>query len=232
MRSLFLAGTLLLSSWSVQAQVTASTFGAIEGRHIGPARMSGRIAALDALPTDHNVVWVGASGGGVWKSINQGTTFKQVFDKHPQNIGAIRIDARHPDTVWVGTGEPWTRNSTGIGHGVYKTMNGGDTWKSMGLEGTERIGRILIHPGNSDVVYVAALGPLWGDSEDRGLYRTKDGGSTWEKVHYIGPSTGCVDITMDPRDPDTIVVGTGDVGRGEGFHDPIVPWNPRRRHPE
>ena len=198
---------------SAQSTVTESTFGAMEGRHIGPARTSGRIAAIDALQSDHNVVWVGAAGGGVWKSINQGTTFKQVFDDYGQNIGAICIDQKHPDTVWVGTGEPWTRNSTGIGTGLYRTTDGGKSWKLMGLEKSERIARIVIDPRNSDRVYVAVLGALWGDSEERGLYITEDGGTTWERKLYNNPSTGCVDIIIDPRNPDHLLAATWDFRR-------------------
>ena len=155
-----------------------STISAYKARHIGPATMSGRIAALDAVDSRPVLLYVGTAGGGVWKSTNGGVKFKPVFDKYTQSIGAIKIDQNHPDTVWVGTGEPWPRNSVSVGDGVYKTTDGGDSWKKMGLENTERIGRIVIHPNHPDTVYVAALGHLWNANEERGLYKTTDGGKS------------------------------------------------------
>ena len=197
-----------LSISALQAQkksvINSNTFGAIEARHLGPARMSGRVSALDAVEEDFRIVYVGSASGGVWKSTNGGTSFKPVFDKHIQSIGAVVIDQDHPDTVWVGTGEPWTRNSVSIGGGIYKTTNGGDTWEKLGLENTERIARIVIHPENSDIVYVAAMGHLWGSNEERGVFKTVDGGKTWEKVLYVDENTGCADITIDPREPETL----------------------------
>ena len=194
-------------------QVSDATFGDMAGRHIGPARMSGRISCIDAEAKNPNVVWVGAAGGGVWKSINKGTTFKSVFDEYPQSIGTIAIDQNHPDTVWVGTGEVWTRNSVSIGTGIYKTTNGGDKWELMGLPKSERIGRILIDPVNPDIVYVAALGALWGDSEDRGIFKTSDGGKTWTRLLYVNPSTGCADMAMDPVNHSVIYASMWDFRR-------------------
>lgn len=198
---------------SLHGQITDATFGDIEGRKIGPARMSGRISCIDAVNKNPDVVWVGAAGGGVWKSINQGTTFKDVFDEYSQSIGTIAIDQNHPDTVWVGTGEVWTRNSVSIGTGVYKTTNGGDKWEFMGLPNSERIGRILIDPSNPDIVYAAVTGALWGDSEDRGVYKTSDGGKTWNKLLYVSPSTGCADMAMDPENPSVIYASMWDFRR-------------------
>ena len=189
------------------ARLDENTFGEIQARHIGPAVMSGRIAAIDVLDSDPRVVYVGAAAGGVWKSKNAGTTFKPVFDEHCQSIGAITIDQSHPDTVWVGTGEPWTRNSVSVGDGVYKTVDGGEKWKWMGLKETERIGKIIIHPSNPDIVYVAALGDLWNGSIERGLYRTRDGGKTWENILYVDENTGCSDVAIDPENPDILYAG-------------------------
>jgi photosystem II stability/assembly factor-like uncharacterized protein len=174
---LFVAGVSGLNG-----QISEATFGDIQGRQIGPARMSGRISCIDAVNNNPNTIWVGAAGGGVWKSINRGTTFKSVFDEYPQSIGTIAIDQNHPDTVWVGTGEVWTRNSVSIGTGIYKTVDGGENWKYMGLPSSERIGRILIDHANPDIVYAAVMGALWGDSEERGVYKTTDGGKSWTKV--------------------------------------------------
>ncbi len=187
-----------------KVKINYNTFGAIKARQIGPATMSGRIAALDAVDNNPQIIYIGAAGGGVWKSKNGGTTFKPVFDKYPQAIGAICIDPKKPETVWVGTGEPWVRNSTSIGQGVYKTTDGGDNWKLTGLEETERIGKIVVSPDNSDVVYVAALGHLWGPNQERGLFKTTDGGKSWEKILYIDENTGCADVAVDPKNPEII----------------------------
>ena len=141
--------------------------------------MSGRISAIDAIDSRPIVLYVGTASGGLWRSANGGVKFKPVFDDHCQSIGAIRIDQNHPDTVWVGTGEPWTRNSVSVGDGIYKSTDGGKSWKNMGLEDTERIGRIIIHPESPDTVYVAAQ-RVWGP------YNDIKGGS----VHAVDPSTG------------------------------------------
>src|SRR5580765_3126929 len=157
-------------------KLDSNSFGAIEARHIGPAVTSGRVAAIDGVNSDPRILYVGSAGGGVWKSINAGTTFRPIFDKYTQAIGAVTVDQAHPDTIWVGTGESWTRNSVSMGTGVYKTTDAGDTWKPMGLEDSERIARIVVDPKNSDVVYVAATGHLWNSNEQRGVYKTTDGG--------------------------------------------------------
>jgi photosystem II stability/assembly factor-like uncharacterized protein len=170
--------------------------------------MSGRIEAIDGLNSDPRIIYVGAAGGGVWKTINGGMTFKAVFDKYSQSIGAIAVDQSHPDTVWVGTGESDTRNSASIGTGIYKTTDGGENWQLMGLEKSERIARIAVDSTNSNVVYAAVPGHLWDASEDRGLYKTSDGGKTWEKILYINADTGCSDVVLDPQEPRIIYATT------------------------
>jgi photosystem II stability/assembly factor-like uncharacterized protein len=211
---LLLTGILAIAGLvSLPAQVTDATFGDIQGRQIGPAKMSGRISCLDAQKSDPNILWVGAAGGGVWKSLNQGTTFKPVFDDYTQSIGTIAIDQDRPDTVWVGTGEVWVRNSVSVGTGIYRTTNGGEKWEFKGLAKSERIGRILIDPSNPNTVYAAVLGALWGDSEDRGVYKTTDGGNNWSKLLYINPSTGCADMAMDPNNPSVIYASMWDFRR-------------------
>jgi photosystem II stability/assembly factor-like uncharacterized protein len=204
---------LLTGISNITGQITETMLGDITGRQIGPSRMSGRISCIDAEKKNPNIVWVGAAGGGVWKSLNQGTTFKSVFDEYTQSIGTIAIDQKHPDTVWVGTGEVWVRNSVSAGTGIYRTANGGDKWELRGLEKSERIGRILIDPDNPDIVYAAALGALWGDSEERGVYKTTDGGKSWIKLLYVNPSTGCADMAMDPDDPQVIYASMWDFRR-------------------
>lgn len=190
-----------------KAALTSSTFGRIQARHLGPALMSGRVICIDALQSDPRQMYIGTASGGLWKSTNGGVIVKPVFDKHTQSIGAVTIDQQRPDTVWVGTGESWTRNSVSIGTGVYKSIDGGSKWKFMGLENTERISRILIHPKNPDIVYVAALGHLWGANEERGLYRTDDGGKTWNRILYVDENTGCSDFDMDPENPEILYAG-------------------------
>ena len=199
------------------AQITDATFGDLRGRQIGPAQMSGRISSIDAEVKNPNTIWVGSAGGGVWKSIDKGTTFKSVFDKHTQSIGTVKIDQLRPDTVWVGTGEVWTRNSVSIGTGIYRTVNGGDKWEFKGLPNSERIARIIIHPDNPDILYVAVLGALWGDSDDRGVYKTTDGGTSWTKLLYKSPSTGCSDLIMDPNNPDVLYAAMWDFRREAHF---------------
>ncbi len=212
---------LWLAPAALQAQNTPeldeNSFGAIEARHIGPAVMSGRISALDAVNSDPRIVYVGAASGGVWKSHNAGTTFKPVFDEHNQSIGAIAIDQARPDTVWVGTGEVWVRNSVSVGDGIYKTTDGGKKWAHLGLKGTERIAKIIIHPENPDIVYVAAMGPLWAPGTERGVYKTSDGGKTWEKVFYLNENTGCSDLAMDPENPDHLYAGMWNFRRQPHF---------------
>jgi len=187
--------------------VSSSTFGAMRARSIGPAAMGGRIAALDVIDADHRIIYVGAAGGGVWKSIDAGTTFKPVFDDDTQSIGAITIDRANPDVVWVGTGESWVRNSVSVGDGVYKSTDGGDNWTHLGLEDTERISKIVIDPKKSDTVFVCAPGHLWNDNEERGLFKTTDGGKTWKKVLYVDEKTGCSDVAIDPQQPNILYAG-------------------------
>ncbi|MCK4835820.1 MAG: glycosyl hydrolase [Candidatus Aminicenantes bacterium] len=179
-------------------------FGSIKARAIGPAVMSGRISCLDAVNENPNIIYVGAAGGGIWKSINGGASFKPVFDKYNQCIGSICIDQCNPKTVWVGTGECWTRNSVSVGDGIYKTTDSGDNWKNLGLKETERISRIVINPQNPDIVYVAAMGHLWNANEERGVYKTTDGGKTWEKILYVDKNTGCADLAINPKAPNII----------------------------
>ncbi len=196
-----------------KVKLDKNTFGEIEARHIGPATMSGRITSIDAVENDPRIVYVGTAGGGVWKSENAGIQFEAIFDKHNQSIGTITIDQKRPDTIWIGTGEVWVRNSVSVGDGIYKTTNGGKKWKHLGLDNSERISRILINPDNPDIVYAAVLGHLWNSNEDRGVYKTIDGGRTWEKILYVDENTGCSDMTMDPENPDLLYAAMWDFRR-------------------
>lgn len=221
-RTLLLAGTMLALASPAYAGDPApgpavSGVSGLGIRNIGSAEMSGRIAAVDAVqgPDGKVTLYIGAASGGVWKSEDGGTTFQPIFDKQPvQSIGAVAIDPSNPRTVWVGTGESWTRNSVSIGDGVYKSTDGGDNWTKMGLPKTERITKIVVHPTNGNIVYVCAPGPLWSDSPDRGLYKTTDGGATWTQILKGGNlSTGCSSVALDPANPDRVMAGLWDFRR-------------------
>jgi len=207
---------LAAAALAQQPRFDSETISGLGARNIGSATMSGRIAALDAVQEGQRLtVYIGAASGGVWKSLNGGSTFKPVFDKQPvQSIGAITVDPKNPKVVWVGTGEAWTRNSVSIGDGVYKSVDGGENWTNMGLKDSERIAKILVDPSNTNTVYVCAPGKLWSDSDERGLYKTIDGGKTWTRI-LKGPnaSTGCSMISMDKQNPRTIYAGLWDFRR-------------------
>jgi photosystem II stability/assembly factor-like uncharacterized protein len=199
-----------------QVKLDHGVVSGLGARNIGSATMSGRIAALDAYNEGgKTTLFVGAASGGVWKSIDGGTTFKPVFDDMPvQSIGAVAVDPTNRKIVWVGTGEGWTRNSVSIGDGIYKSTDGGETWKHSGLPNSERITKIVVHPKNGNIVYVCVPGALWSDSKDRGLYKTTDGGKTWSLIiKGANLSTGCSGVTLDPRSPDTIIAGLWDFRR-------------------
>src|SRR5271167_1132066 len=177
----------------------------LDFRELGPAVMGGRIDDFAVVESNPNVVFVGVASGGVWKTTNNGTTWEPVFDKEGvSTIGDIAIAPSDPSIVWVGTGEPNNRQSSSWGNGAYKSMDGGKTWQNMGLAATHHIGRIVIHPKNPNVVYVAALGHLWGANPERGVYKTTDGGKTWTQALKINDDTGVSDIALDPQSPDTL----------------------------
>lgn len=191
----------LIVNAAEETKFDSATFGGLKARAIGPAVMSGRISAIDAEATDPVTIWIGAASGGVWKSDNAGVSFESVFDDETQSIGAIRIDPSNPETVWVGTGETWVRNSVSVGDGVYRTTDGGENWEHLGLEATERIAKIAVDPDDGDTVYVCATGALWNASPERGVYKTSDGGATWELILSVDENTGCADLDMDPQEP-------------------------------
>jgi len=201
-----------------RADLDPGLLAGMKARSVGPATMSGRIATLDVAPTDKAVVYVGAATGGLWKSTDAGLTWAPVFDDQKvAAIGAVAVSPVNADVVWVGTGEGNPRNSASVGNGVYRTRDGGESWEHLGLDRTERIHRILLHPTNPDVVYVAALGTSWGENEQRGVFKTTDGGQTWDKVLYVDERTGAADLVMDPRDPDKLVASMWDHRRWPWF---------------
>ncbi|MEN8229632.1 MAG: hypothetical protein ABFS38_15840, partial [Bacteroidota bacterium] len=189
----------------------SSPYNELHWQFIGPTNISGRATDVEAVgPKGQNyTIWVATASGGVWKSINEGVTFDPVFEHQgASTIGDITITPSNPHIVWVGTGEANIFRSSNPGCGVWKTTDGGESWRHMGLEETFTISRILVHPENPDVVYVAASGHEWTKNEERGLYKTTDGGDSWEKVLYKGPESGVNDMVMDPRDPDVIYATT------------------------
>jgi len=209
MKNILVFPLIILSALNAIAQETAlkagEYFGDLKARHLGPALMSGRVSDIELHPKNPNIVLIGSAGGGVWKSQDGGVRFTSIFDGYCQSIGVVAIDPNNPDnTYWAGTGETWTRNSVSVGDGIYKTADGGKNWTKMGLDKTDRIASIQIHPKNPDVVYAGALGALWGDSDDRGVYKTADGGKTWNRVLFVNNTTGCSELVMDPSNPDIL----------------------------
>src|SRR5436309_2995268 len=168
---------------------------ALKPRSIGPANMSGRITDVAVVERRPSTMYVASASGGLWKTVNNGTTWECVFDKETSvALGAVAVSQSNPNVVWVGTGEGNPRNSVSWGDGVYQSTDGGRTWKNMGLKKSFQIGRIVIHPTNPNVVYVGALGRLYGPGGDRGLFKTSDGGQSWERVLFIDDKTGVIDV--------------------------------------
>jgi len=202
----------------LSAQIKTENFDALKFRSIGPAGMSGRVTAIDAVVSNSNIIYIGTASGGVWKSKNGGITWDPIFDDQKTlSIGAVKINQNNPDEIWVGTGEGNPRNSHNSGRGIFKSIDGGKTWTDLGLENTRVIHRILINPQNSKEVYVGASGSAWGASEDRGVFKTTDGGKTWNKILYINDRTGVADMVQDPNNPNKIIAAMWEYGR--------TPWD-------
>ncbi len=188
---------------------SSGTFSGLIFRSIGPALTSGRISDIAVHPNDYSTYFVTAASGGVWKTTNAGTTWAPVFDSQGSySIGCVALDPNNPHVVWIGTGENNSQRSVGYGDGVYRSEDGGKSWKNVGLKKSEHIGKIVIDPKNSNSVYVAAQGPLWGPGGDRGLYKTTDAGKTWNAILTISENTGVSDIVVDPRDPNYLIVSS------------------------
>jgi len=189
--------------------LNAATFKGLELRNIGPAKTSGRIADIVVHPDNRSIWYVAVGSGNVWKTVNAGTTWEPIFDSEGSySIGCITLDPSSPDTIWVGTGENVSGRHVGFGDGVYRSRDAGKTWENMGLRNSQHIGMIRVHPENPDIVYVAAQGPLWSGGGDRGLYKTTDGGETWEKILGEGEYTGVTEVHMDPRNPEVLYAAT------------------------
>ena len=198
---------MLLATLAFGQKVDMDLFKDMKARSIGPAAMSGRITAIDVVESNPEIIYAGAASGGLWRSTGGGLNWEPLFDDEAVlGIGAISIYQKNPDIIWVGTGEGNPRNSVSGGYGVYRSIDGGETWDLMGLEKTRNIHRIYIHPDDPNTVYVGAIGSPWGEHEERGLFRTKDGGKTWEKILYTNNLTGVADMVADPSNPNKIFV--------------------------
>jgi photosystem II stability/assembly factor-like uncharacterized protein len=204
---LFLGVTL--SAQEQRTEINTSLVGGLKFRNIGPAFSSGRVADIAIHPWDENTWYVAVGSGGVWKTLNAGVTWEPVFDDQPSySIGCVTIDPCNPHTIWVGTGENVGGRHAGYGDGVYRSTDGGKTWKNMGLQQSERISEIIVHPENSNTLFVAAQGPLWSKGGERGLYKSDDGGESWRLVLSDNEWTGVTDIALDPGDPNTMYAAT------------------------
>ncbi|GHF27962.1 hypothetical protein GCM10017044_23920 [Kordiimonas sediminis] len=209
MKNTFLKNTIvasLLLGTTALSAADSGLFEGMKGRSIGPATMSGRVAAIDTVKGNPNHIYVGSASGGVWESRDAGTTWAPIFDNEDvASIGAVAINQSNPDIIWVGTGEGNVRNSVSIGNGIYKSLDGGKTWQNMGLKDSEHINRIAIDPTNPDIVYVAAMGHLWSDGGERGIYKTTDGGKTWNlMLAGENDQSGATDIKIDPKNPNNL----------------------------
>jgi photosystem II stability/assembly factor-like uncharacterized protein len=234
------AGPPAATESTAQQQQVQDWLGELRWRSIGPANMGGRIVDVAVADSDPSLFWIATSSGGLLKTINNGVTFEHQFDGQTTvSIGSVAVAASDTNVVWVGTGENNPRNSVSYGDGVYKSLDGGKTWQHMGLEKTFQIGRIVIHPQDPNIVYVGALGRLYGPSEDRGLYKTTDGGATWQKILFVDNQTGVIDLRMHPADPQTLLVATWtrkrdafdswlgeEIPDGYNGYDPVVKWGP------
>lgn len=216
--SLFLA--VLLSVTGQAQQLDMELMKGIEPRNIGPAGMSGRITAIDVVEMNPDIMYAGSASGGIWKSESGGIVWEPIFDEYgAASIGAIDIYQKSPSIVWVGTGEGNPRNSQSSGAGVYRSLDGGRSFQLMGLEGTRNIHRVIIHPDDPNTVYVGAQGNAWADSEERGVYKTTDGGKTWEKILYINDRTGIADLVMDPVNPNKMFAAMWEFRRWPWFFE-------------
>jgi len=202
----FILVVLICLSISTSAQTDLSIFEAMKPRSIGPAGMSGRVTSIDVVRHNRNIIYAGTASGGLWKSVSGGTSWEALFDKEEvASIGVVTIDPSNASTIWVGTGEGNPRNSLNGGYGVYKSMDAGKTWQHMGLEKTKNIHRLIVHPNDPNTIWVGAIGSPWVEHEERGVFKSTDGGKTWGKVLYDIPGAGIADLVIDPTNPNKLV---------------------------
>ena len=218
MKQLLFSAFFALSGLVAAQEFTMELAQDLKPRNIGPAGMSGRVTAIDAVRTNPDIIYAGTASGGLWKSTSGGTTWHPIFDNElTASIGAVAIDPTNADVIWVGTGEGNPRNSLNGGYGVYRSLDGGKSWKAMGLEKTRHIHRILIDPSDSNTVYVGAIGSPWGAHKERGVYKTTDGGKSWKQVLFSNELSGVADMVMDPQNPNKLVVALWEHKRDPWF---------------
>ncbi|MGE5732121.1 MAG: WD40/YVTN/BNR-like repeat-containing protein, partial [Gemmatimonas sp.] len=199
-------------------ELDSTTIAGFRWRNVGPANTMGRISDVAGIPSPSKTFFAAAAGGGIWKSANNGVTWRPVFDnQRVVSMGMLAIAPSDTMQVWAGTGEPNSRNTISPGGGVYKSTDGGISWKLMGLEKTQAIGRIVVHPTNPNIVYVAALGAPWSANPERGLYKTEDGGQTWQLVKFVSDKAGVVDVALDPSNPNVVWAASWQRVRGPYF---------------
>ncbi len=205
-KSVLLTVSFIICLLAAAQKISLDQFKNLKPRNIGPSGMSGRIVSIDAVHKNPAIIYVGAASGGIWKTENAGADWKPIFDEQPlQNIGALAIQQSNPSIVWAGTGEGNPRNSLNIGEGIYKSLDAGKTWKRMGLEKTRNIHRVIVDPDNPNTVYVAAIGNPYAQHPERGVYKTTDGGETWNRILYTNDTTGCAELVMDPSNPNKLI---------------------------
>ena len=202
---------IITTGWAKEKQskktltMNPGTFAGLKMRNVGPALMSGRISDIAIHPKNHNIWYIAVGSGGVWKTANAGTTWIPIFDSQPSySIGCVTIDSNNPDVIWVGTGENVSGRHVGFGDGIYKSLNGGNTWTNMGLKKSEHISKIIVDPRDSNTVFAAVEGPLWSPGGERGVYTSSDGGKNWTLSLKISADTGVTDIVQDAEDPDIL----------------------------
>ena len=214
---LVVLGALLAAATLSAQTLSENSLKGMKWRLIGPFR-GGRVLAVAGVPSDPNVYYFGAVAGGVWKSTNGGLTWTPMFEKEPvSSIGSIAVSPSDPNVIYVGTGEACIRGNISFGDGVYKSVDAGKTWKNIGLRDTRHISHLLVHPHNPNIVFVAALGHAYGPNTERGVFRSTDGGGTWEKVLYKDEKTGAIDLTFDPNNPNILFAALWEAYR--------LPWS-------
>ena len=232
----------ILSAQSWEPSLDSAQLASLRFRYIGP--VGNRVASVAGITGDANTYYAGAASGGIWKTTDAGIHWTPIFDgEDVSSVGALAVAPSNPNIVWAGTGEPWIRSHISIGNGVYKSVDAGRTWQHLGLDSTGRIGRIVIDPSNPDIVFVAAQGHSYGPQEERGLYRTTDGGHSWQRVLFVDRNTGAIDVVMHPNDPKTLFAATWQLelhtwgresgGPGSGIyvsHDGGTTWTKLQGH--
>jgi len=218
MNKRYLALALFLTQLLLAQQLDPKWMKGMAPRNIGPGGMSGRVTAIDVVTNQSDIIYVGTASGGIWKSTSGGVNWTPLFENQvTASIGAIAIQQSNPDVIWVGTGEGNPRNSLNGGYGIYRSLDAGKTWTAMGLKKTRHIHRIIVDPTNPNVVYAAAIGSPWGAHPERGIFKTTDGGKSWEKVLFANPFTGAADLIMDPTNPNKLIAALWEHKRDPWF---------------